>query len=253
AEYVRYIAEHNIPPMRGAKAAINLPLLFEPGERWEYGISTDWVGLAVEAVSGKPLDAYFQDHIFAPLGMGDTVFLPDEAQAARRAATHQRQVDGSLVPVPPARPRHPEYFSGGGGLFSTLADYQKFLRMFLQKGAGIVSPETVAEMSRNQIGGLRAGYIPSANPAVITGSDFNPGQDSKWGLGFLIFPERGPFGRNAGSLSWAGLPNCYFWIDPAAGLAAMMLSQVLPSGDAGALKTFFAFEKVVYAAPRAAA
>jgi methyl acetate hydrolase len=250
AEYAAYIAALPAPPVMGTRAALDAPLLFEPGERWEYGLSTDWVGLAVEAASGETLDAYFKKHIFAPLGMEDTSFLPDEDQQARRAAIHQRQADGSLTPSPPKPPQRPEIFSGGGGLFSSLNDYQKFLRMFLASGGGVISPETVAEMSRNQIGDLRAGRLPSVDPAFMNGSDAAPGIDAKWGLGFMIHPVPGPLGRHAGSLSWAGAANTYFWIDPAAGLAAVILMQILPSGDAGAIKTYGRFEKAVYAASR---
>jgi methyl acetate hydrolase len=163
---------------------------------------------------------------------------------------HQREADGTLTARPPAPPRVPDVFSGGGGLYSTLADYQKFLLVFLNDGAGIIAPETVAEMSRNQIGALRAGAIPSANSALFTGADIAPGMDSKWGLGFLIHPEKGRFGRNAGSLSWLGLPNTYFWIDPVARLVGIMLMQILPSGDPAAVKTFYGFEAAVYAALR---
>lgn len=250
ADYAAYIAAQPAAPAVGTRAALNLPLLFEPGERWEYGFSTDWVGLAVEAASGMTLDAYFETHIFAPLEMRDTCFLPNAEQMSRLAATHQRQADGSLLAKPPAPPRATDIFSGGGGLYSTLTDYQKFLRIFLNEGAGILAPETVAEMSRNQIGALRAGYIPSANPALFTAADVNPGMASQWGLGFLIYPKTGRFGRNAGSFSWSGMANTYFWIDPAASQAAVILMQILPSGDAGALKTLLGFERSIYAAPR---
>jgi len=249
-EYLDYITANNIPTAPGIRASLNMPLLFEPGARWCYGINTDWVGLAVEAASGQKLDAYFAEHIFAPLGMGDTTFWPTADQWARRATPHQRQADGSLTPVPPSTPRVPEFYSGGGGLFSTLTDYLKFLRVFLNDGAGLISPASLQEMTRNQIGALRAGVIPSANPAVMRDSDMNPGQDSKWGLGFLIFPQKGMFGRNAGSLAWAGLPNTYFWIDPAVNRAAVILMQILPSGDPAAVQTLCAFESAVYAAPR---
>jgi CubicO group peptidase (beta-lactamase class C family) len=245
-----YVAAQGLEASPGKRAAINMPILFEPGTRWEYGISTDWVGLAVEAASGLTLDAYFEKHVTGPLGMADTVFLPDAAQQARRMQLHQRLRDGGLVPVPPALVVRPEFFSGGGGLNSTLADYTKFVRMFLNGGGGIIAPETVADMSRNQIGDLRAGVIPSANPAVIAETDFYPGMDSKWGLGFLLNPERGRFGRAAGSLTWAGLPNTYFWIDRASGIAAVLLMQTLPSGDPASVKTLCGFEAAVYAAKR---
>ncbi len=246
AELAAYIKANNLSAAPGKRAAYNMPLLFEPGERWEYGISTDWVGQAVEAVSGQTLDVYFAENISGPLGMADTVFLPNEDQFARRSAIHQRQPDGALTPLPPNPPKRPEVFSGGGGLFSTLADYGKFLRIFLNGGVGIISPETVAEMSRNQIGTLRAGVIPSADPAFNTPTDVYPGMDSKWGLGFLINPETGPFGRGKNSLNWAGIANTYFWIDPVAGIAATILMQTLPAGDPGAMKTYFGFESAIY-------
>ena len=248
AEYAAYLAAQPNPPAFGTRAALDAPLLFEPGERWEYGLGVDWAGLAVEAASGLNLEAYFQKHIFGPLGMGDTSFLPTPEQLARRAALHKRQADGSLAATPPAPLPVPEVFSGGGGLYSTLRDYQKFLRVFLNRGAGIVTAGTVTEMSRNHIGGLRAGYLPSANPALFVGADVNPGQHNQWGLGFIIYPGKGRFGRNAGSFGWAGMANTYFWVDPVVNQAAVIMMQILPSGDAGAMKTLIGFERAMYAA-----
>jgi CubicO group peptidase (beta-lactamase class C family) len=248
AAYLAYMAAHNVPANPGLLAGLNMPLLFEPGERWEYGINTDWVGRAVEAASGMSLDDYFQAHIFGPLGMTETTFFPDAAQQALRSATHQRVPDGSLVALPLQAPRRPEFWSGGGGLFSTLADYQKFTRVFLNGGAGLLAPETLAEMTRDQTPGLQAGFIPSANPALITGARLNEGMDTGWSLGFQYYRQAGPFGRHAGTLSWAGLPNTYFWIDPQANLAAIILMQTLPAGDLTSLKLYAAFERLVYQA-----
>jgi len=248
AEYGAYVAANNIPPS-GTLGALNMPLLFEPGERWEYGINTDWVGLAVEAASGETLDAYFQKHIFEPLGMADTAFLPNAEQNARRVAMHQREADGSLLARPLAAVAVPEFFSGGSGLYSTLADYPKFLRALLNGGAGILRPETLKEMFRNQVGGLRAGHLTTANPALHTGADTTPGVTCGWGLGFMIYPEDRPGGRRAGSVSWAGLANTHFWVDPAAGLGCMILMQVLPFCEERVLATCNSFEAAVYAAP----
>jgi methyl acetate hydrolase len=249
AKYAAYIAANDIPPS-GTLGALNMPLLFEPGERWEYGINTDWVGLAVEAASGLKLDAYFQNHIFAPLGMNDTTFLPNKEQHKRRVSMHQRDADGGLTPHPLSPVTKPEFWSAGSGLYSTLADYQKFLRALLNKGAGLVRPETMADMLRNQVGDLRAGYLPSANPALHTGVDTTPGMKCGWGLGFMIYPEPKAGGRRAGSGSWAGLANTHFWVDPAAGLAGTMLVQVLPFCDERVLETYGSFEQAVYAAPQ---
>ena len=161
---------------------------------------------------------------------------------------HQREADGRLTPRPLAPVTAPEFWSAGSGLYSTLADYQKFLRALLQDGAGLLRPETLAEMLRNQVGGLRAGYLPSANPALHTGADATPGVTCGWGLGFMIYPEHKQGGRRAGSASWAGLANTHFWLDPASGLAGMMLMQVLPFCDERVLKTYGSFEQAVYVA-----
>jgi CubicO group peptidase (beta-lactamase class C family) len=225
---------------------LNVPLLQEPGTKWTYGINTDFVGLAVEAASGEKLDVYFKNHITGPLGMHDTAFMPNAEQQSRMVTMHQRQADGSLTPIPPYSSRTPEFFSGGGALYSTLNDYQKFMRMLLSGGAGLLSPETIAAMSSNQIGSLRAGAIPSANPGVIAPLDVFPGMDTKWGLGFLINPAPVPLGRSAGSIAWSGLANTYFWIDPAKGLAALILMQLLPAGDPAAIRALVGFEMAVY-------
>jgi CubicO group peptidase (beta-lactamase class C family) len=248
ADLARYLAATGTPSAAtGLKAGLRQPLLFEPGARWEYGIGVDWAGQAVEAVSGHRLDDYFAAHITGPLGMKDTVFSPAKARAARRAAMHKRTDDGGLEVVAWEPRPAPEFLAGGAGLYSTAPDYLSFMRMILNEGGDVLAPETVAAMGRNQIGKLRAGAIGSADPALIAPSDFYPGMDAKWGLGFLLNPAPGPFGRSAGSLTWAGLPNCYYWIDPEKQIAAVILMQLLPSGDMGALKTYAGFEAAVYA------
>jgi CubicO group peptidase (beta-lactamase class C family) len=248
ADLARYLAATGTPSAAtGLLAGLRQPLMFEPGEAWEYGIGIDWAGQAVEAVSGLKLDAYFQRYITGPLGMEDTGFRPPAEQAPRRAAMHKRMPDGTLAVIPFEPRPAPEFLAGGAGLYSTAPDYLAFMRMILNNGADLLTPETIAAMSTNQIGALRAGEIGTANPELTAAADFYPGMASKWGYGFLLNPDKGPFGRSAGSLAWAGLPNCYYWIDPAKGLGAVILMQVLPSGDLGALKTFAGFESALYA------
>jgi len=248
ADLARFLAVTGRPSAAtGLKEGLRQPLLFEPGPRWEYGIGVDWAGQAVEAVSGHRLDDYFAAHITGPLGMKDTVFSPGKARAGRRAAMHKRTDDGGLEVVAWEPRPAPEFLAGGAGLYSTAPDYLAFMRMILNGGGDVLLPETVEAMGRNQIGKLRAGAIGSADPALIAPSDFYPGMDAKWGLGFLLNPEPGPFGRSAGSLTWAGLPNCYYWIDREKKIAAVILMQLLPSGDMGALKTYAGFEAAVYA------
>ena len=242
------------PPAPGTKASLKSPLLFDPGEGWTYGVNTDWVGLAVEAASGQRLDAYVAQHITGPLGMVDTVFDPGEAQKARAVTNSARGEDGTIMPFPIniGGGTSGEFVSGGAGLHGTAADYMRFMRMLLNGGSldgvTILKPETVAEMSRNQIGSLRAGVMETTMPALSARVEWFPDMVAGWGLGFLINPETGPDGRAPGSLAWAGICNTHFWIDPASGLAAVLLMQLLPFGDPGAMAALSAFERDVYAA-----
>ncbi len=251
ADMQRYVATTGTPSITTCrKAALDLPLLFDPGERWEYGINIDFIGRAVEAVSGQSLEDYFRQHIFTPLGMLDAGFLPNAAQRARTAQMHARLPGGSLAPIPFGMPEAPEFFMGGGGLYATGRDYLAFIRMLLHQGrlgeAEILRPETVALMAQNQIGTLQAGVMHSVAPQASNDVDFFPGMAQRWGLGFLINTEASPHGRAAGSLAWAGLGNCYFWIDPHSRVCGVILTQILPFADAGAVGLYQRFESALY-------
>jgi len=226
------------------------PLLFDPGERWNYSIATDVVGHAIEAASGMRLDAYLDAHVTGPLGMADTTFTLTDAQRARLVAVHQRQEDGSLAAGDRPAGNGPAFLAGGGGLCATAGDYARFLRMLLRggtlDGARVLGAETVAEMARNQIGERMVVPMRSVVPASSYDCDFFPGMAQKWGLGFLINTEAGPNGRGPGSLCWAGLVNTYFWVDPQAGVAGLFLSQSMPFADPKALAALAAFERGVY-------
>lgn len=230
-------------------AALAVPLAFDPGDKWEYGISIDWVGKAVEAVSGKTLDRYMQDHLLAPLGMTDTGFKIGDAQRLRLAKIHARRPEG-LVSTDTEIPQSPEFHMGGGGLYSTVGDYLKFAQMILHggtfNGVQVLRPDTVATMSRNGMGDLVCNPMKTVIPWATNDVDFVEGM--KWGLSFLINPQPLPTGRSAGSLAWAGLANSYYWIDPVRKLAGVYATQVLPFYDAKAVETFAAFETAVYAA-----
>jgi CubicO group peptidase (beta-lactamase class C family) len=225
------------------------PLLFEPGERWLYGTNTDWIGRLVERVSGRTLDSYFAERILEPLGMHDTFFnVPDE-KAARVAVIHRRTPDGTFVVQPTPLTRVTE-FNGGGGLFSTADDYVRFLQMLLNEGGSngtrILSKESVAAMSRNQIGTLGVPAVKTAMPERSADFAFvNDGRD-KWGLGFLITAVGTPGKRAAGSLSWGGIYNTHFWVDPSRGIAGVILMQFLPFADPAALEVLDAFERGIY-------
>jgi CubicO group peptidase (beta-lactamase class C family) len=248
----RYEQVTNMPDigysLNGAFAA---PLEFEPGERWQYGIGMDWIGKIVEAVTDQSLEVYFREHIFQPLGMVDTGFLIGSAQKKRLAATYRRQADGTLVPTPFEINQRPEFFMGGGGLFSTPRDYMAFLRMLLNEGrhgnTAILRPQTVAAMLRSQIGDLRVAGMKTAQPAWSNSFDMYPGMAHKWGLSFDINPQPGPNGRSAGSASWAGLLNSYFWLDPVKRVAGAMFTQVLPFYDRRIVDLLGEFERNLYA------
>ena len=249
ADLQRYLKLTKKPAGRsGRLVGLEQPLAFEPGTRWEYGIGIDWAGRVVEAVSGQDLNAYFRDHIFRPLGMNDTSFTPNEAQVALGAGLHIRKPDGTLTGQNFSKPVYPEFFPGGGGLCSTGPDYLRFLSALLTGGGGILRPETVATMLQNHIGELNVQPLRTVEPEISHDFDFFPGQTTKWGLSFLINPEAIPGRRGAGSAGWAGLYNCYYWLDPGAGVAGLMMSQSLPFGDPILLDLFAQFEARVYAA-----
>jgi CubicO group peptidase (beta-lactamase class C family) len=230
--------------------AFTAPLEFDPGDRWQYGIGMDWAGKLVEAISDQSLEVYFRENIFAPLGMSNTGFLMSSAQRRRVATMYSRQSDGSLKPGPFEMPQRPEFFSGGGGLFSTPRDYMRFLQMLLRGGtfggARILKSETVASMYENHIGDLQVVEMKTAQPAYSNSFDEFPGMVHKWGLSFDINTQPGPHGRSAGSASWAGLLNCYFWLDPVKRVTGTVFTQTLPFYDPSIVRLYGAFERGLY-------
>ena len=223
-----------------------MPLMFEPGSRWAYGGSLDRVGRMVETAGGQSLDRYFSDHITGPLGMSDTGFSLTGKQRERQAILHVRDATGKLLPRPLEKPNVPKVFSGGGGIYSTAPDYLTLLQALLNGGrlreTSILRPETVALISENQIGNLEAGILKTTNPALSNDVDFFPGIQLRWGLGHMINIDPVPGGRKAGSLTWAGLFNTYYWIDPTMRIAGVIMMQILPFADRQALKAYRQFE-----------
>jgi len=253
ANQKRYAEATGLPAARTGKlAALNAPLGFEPGERWEYGINIDWAGRMVEVASGQDLEAYMQQHIFGPLGMRDSSFDPRPDWNSRTVQVHARQADGSLRPMDTAPPpADREFYPGGGGLFSTAPDYIEFLRMLLADGIGggrqVLKPETVALMAQNHMGDLDVQPLQTFNPAFSNDAEFFPGMAKKWGLSFLINTRDTPSGRSAGSLAWAGINNTYFWLDPNKRVAGVLMTQILPFADPAVLGLLDRFEAAVYA------
>jgi len=239
-------------PIPNSVVAPLVPLMFDPGTNWQYGYSADWTGRVVEAISGMNLEQYFQKNILEPLGMKDTGFIFDNSKFDRLAGVFQRTPDGKFQAVPRMPPAPPADYNGGGGLYSTAGDYVRFMQMILRRGlvgpkTEILKGQTVDLMMENQIGNLTAGKLKSFSPNVSSDVDTAPGGADKWGLGFLINPERHPGGRQPGSLAWAGIYNTYFWIDPRRGVSGVIMMQYLPFYDVEAIGLLNEFEQSVYA------
>ncbi len=199
----------------------SLPLIDDPGARWNYSYSTDVLGRVVEVASGQPLDVFFRERIFEPLGMDDTGFHVAADKLDRFTAMYRRG-RGGLGPAgapgndPFTRP--PTWFSGGGGLTSTASDYLRFSRMLLGggelEGVRILRPETVDLMTRN--------HLPEEMIPIMPGLG-----DQGFGLGFAV-----SVGEGGGTYWWSGIANTYFWVDPEEELIAMAWTQLQPYGAA---------------------
>jgi len=237
--------------LAGSKTIFDAPLIAEPGTRFLYGTSTDWLGKVVEAVSGQSLDAYFDANILGPLGMRHTVFLMTDEQRANSVPVHLRGEDGRWAATDIDFSHRPEWWAGGHGLYSTPRDYLAFQRMLLAGGtlgdATVLDKDTVDAAFRNQIGELDfPAEIPSADP--VSSCDINLGPGLKWGLGLLLNTEQRPGMRAPGSGSWAGIFNTHFWVDRASGMTAAIYTQLLPFLEPRALRLYQDFERAMYAA-----
>ena len=252
----RYMKVANVPGIGTCKLeALKVPMIADPGDKWEYGINIDWAGKAVERVSGLSLDGYMRERIFNPLGMKDTVFILRPDQQKRLASVHARGADGALKPIEFGMPQAPEFYMGGGALYSTGRDYITFLRALLGGGklgnGQILRPETVAMMNKNSMGDLNVTLLKTAQPDLTNDAEFFPGMVKKWGLAYMINTQDVPGGRSVGSLAWAGLANTYFWLDPKRKVTGVILTQILPFADQKALKLLADFETAVYQNGRA--
>jgi methyl acetate hydrolase len=250
-EMGRYMEHRGVPGIITCRnAALSLPLAFDPGERWDYGIGIDWAGKAVERASGQRLGDFLSENLFSPIGMKDTGFKLTPDRRTRLAGMHARGSDGTLTPIEFELPQEPEFEMGGGGLYGTAPDYLAFERIFLNEGGAngrqVLKPETVRLMAENAMGDLNVALLKTAIPAYSHDAEFFPGMVKKWGLGFMISTEPVPGGRRAGALCWAGLGNTYFWIDREAGIAGVILMQLLPFADPKALALLEKFEKALY-------
>jgi CubicO group peptidase (beta-lactamase class C family) len=195
-----------------------LPLLHQPGTRWEYGRSTDVVGRLVEVLSGQPLSAFFEQHILAPLGMTDTAFHVPPRHHSRLAEAFGKDPDsGAAVQLLEVRDP-PNFESGGGGLTSTASDYARFLQMLLDRGTfdghRLLSRKTIELMTADHLG-----PITGAPDLLLPGHGF--------GLGFAVRLHAGiaPVPGSVGQYFWGGLAGTTFWVDPAEEMFALLLIQ----------------------------
>ena len=250
--YNRLAQQHGQPSVITAtKASINTPLLFDPGERWEYGSNIDWAGQVVEGVTGQRLGEVMQERIFAPLGMADTGFTITPSMRSRLARIHQRGADGSLTALNELElTQEPEVHMGGHGLYSTVGDYCRFIRMWLNDGAGeggrILKRETVLLAEKNGLGDKKIKGLPGVIPSLSNDAEFFPGMSKSWALSFMVNDVAAPTGRPAGALAWAGLANLFYWIDRQNGIGGFWATQILPFADPTSVTGYIEFETATY-------
>jgi methyl acetate hydrolase len=245
-------SDHGLAIAQKKTGAINdseLPLVHEPGAQWTYGASTRVLGEVIEKISGQRIDAYLETHIFAPLGMRDTSYTVPPDKYSRVVTVHQKANNATTETQNPTP--IPATIRGDGGLFSTASDYSRFVQMILNRGqlggVRILKESTVAEMSRNQTGNVKVRLQPTADTMRSKPYPLGAGEDV-WGLGFQIAAPKtpNPSMRSPGSLSWAGINNTYYWIDPQKQVGAVILMQMLPFYDEAALRVLNGFEERVY-------
>ena len=258
--YLRLAQERGQPSViTCSRASIMTPLLFDPGDKWEYGSNIDWCGQVVEGIRGKRLGEVLAERVFAPLGIADMAFSLSPSMRERLATMHQRGADGSLTPLPDMQlPADPEVDMGGHGLHASIGEYMKFIRMWLNDGAGphgrVLNTETVEAAVRN---GLQAHQtvtvLPGVIPSISNDAEFFPGLKKSWSYTFMVNDEDAPTGRPAGALGWAGLPNLFYWIDRKNGFGGYWATQILPFGDPISFGAYMDFETAAYAAGQARA
>jgi methyl acetate hydrolase len=251
ADALRYVQVTGVPmPSSGRKACFASPFVAQPGTEWNYGMSTDWTGQIIDVVSGQPLDAYYRDHIFGPLGLPDIGFELRPEVADRRVPVHARQPDGSFTRTDFAWVADPEFHSAGHGLYATAEDFQRISQLLLCEGelpyVRLLRPDTVRTMFSDQLRGIPIRPMASTIPAFSADMDLGPGLT--WGLDFLLTVVPRPGMRAEGSAGWCGTFNTFYWIDRRSGLTASLYLQTLPFFEPGALGLAAEFERAVYRA-----
>jgi methyl acetate hydrolase len=237
--------------LSGLKKSLFYPLVFDPGERWDYGIGIDWLGQVVEAVDGRKIDRFCREEILDPLNMIDTRFEVEDRMASRLASVSIRGEDGKFGDFAIAPPPNPEFYGMGHALYSTAPDYMQFLRMYLNKGQldgkRLLSEKSVQSLLSNQIGDLKIGVLKTVVPAITADAEFFPGRKKTHSMAFMRIEEDVPGMRSAGSQFWAGVLNTHCWFDPNKNIAAVLMTQSLPFGEPRFMGVYDRFERAVYA------
>jgi methyl acetate hydrolase len=252
ADIPKYLETTGHPSiLSGQKASLFYPLVFDPGERWDYGIGIDWLGQVVEAVDGRKIDRFCREEILDPLNMVDTRFEVEDRMAGRLASVSMRGEDGKFGDFAIAPAANPEFYEMGHALYSTAPDYMRFLRMYLNKGqldgTRILSERAVETFLANQIGNTKVGLLKTAAPPITADAEFFPGRKKTHSMAFMRIEEDVPGMRAAGSQFWAGVLNTHCWFDPKKNVAAVLLTQSLPFVEPRFMDTYDRFERAVYA------
>lgn len=251
--YNRMATDHGQPSVvTSSRASLTTPILFDPGDAWEYGTNIDWAGQVVEGIRGKRLGEVFRERIFDPLDMTDIAFSMTPSMRERVTEIHAREADGSLTPMGLELPADPEVHMGGHGLYSTVGEYMKFIRMWLNDGDGpngrVLRPETVEMAVQN---GLeehqKVVVLPGVIPSLSNDAEFFPGLKKSWSYTFMVNDEPAPTGRPAGAIGWAGLTNLFYWIDRQHGFGGYWATQILPFGDPVSFVGYMDLETATYA------
>ncbi|MBS0448360.1 MAG: beta-lactamase family protein [Proteobacteria bacterium] len=244
---LRYHALTGEPnPLSGLKRSLSVPLVNDPGTAWEYGVNTDWLGLIVERLSGESLGSYLRRHVWGPLGMDDSTFVPSAAQRERLLRVAQRQADGTLAPSPHDLPATSEWEAAGHGSYGTIQDYGRFVQAWLNDGAGVLQPATVQMALQDHLGGIRLPDMIKATIPELSNDVPSLPVPQSWGLGFHLTLADLPGMRSRGTADWAGVFNSYYWIDRAKGIGGVLMTQVLPFFDMPVVETLMGFEMAVY-------
>ena len=233
-----------------SKASLTTPLLFDPGDKWEYGTNIDWCGQVVEGITGRRLGEVFQSRIFEPLGITDMTFEINDRLRARCATMHARGTDGSLAPMEFELTDTPEVHMGGHGLYGTVGDYMKFIRMWLNDGDGpngrVLRAETIRMAEQNHLGDKKISMLPGVIKTLSNDAEFFPGLSKSWSYSFMVNDEEAPTGRPAGAIGWAGLANLFYWIDRENGFGGFWATQILPFGDPESFVGYMNYETAFY-------